>query len=1203
MNPLNPLSLPLQGRQVIEASAGTGKTWTLAALYVRLVLGHGRVEPLLPPQILVMTFTDAATAELRDRIRQRLSQAALYFDLSAQQRAVPAQLKIDGFLHDLRDSYAPSEWPSCALQLHRAAEWMDDAAVYTIHAWSRRMLAQHALESHNLFEQTRLEEADAIQLSLTQDYWREWFYPLPVKHLQSLAPLIGQDPSDFLAKLSELWREQERTPRPITPPDITPTQALQTHSLWQEQVDRTAQAARDAWSVDVLHAIRAAREKKMISGVGITAKNFETWLHGLQAWAEHGEAIKPETLARFGTQALQDKNWQAAAQYPFFDRIQEHVQAISTPIDTLPLIAKHAAYTVGEAYRAAKQQRAAFDFSDLLQNLHHALLAEDQRLAHAIRLQYPVALVDEFQDTDPWQYGSLHRIYASQACSPHNALVMIGDPKQAIYSFRGADLGTYLQARADALALDANACHTLTGNHRSCAALVKAINHVFMQSPAPFACRQGDIAFVEVRAQGDETPLMFDGEQPAPLQVWHLPGDNEALTVNHYLQHAAAVFADHMATLLNSADAAVNPSDMAVLVRSQKQADTMRQALRERRIPSVYLSDHTSVYATPEAVDLWRLLRAVASPRHTAWVRAAVGSRLWGLALQDVLNVTQNEAQWEQLLDDFHHWRSVWQQQGVLPMLHLCLHSHNLAQRLLQTPDGERRLSNLLHLGELLQHAAQSLQGEHALVRFFGEQIQRPPLGSTAQQTRLETDARCVKVITYHKSKGLQYPLVFVPFAGTFSVEKNAKNAFVEGEADDIDASASSVEEDMRLLYVALTRAQKAVWLGVAETRNDLSGSAEKGTLKRSALSQLLNRNTRGDLYQQLQAMWGTCDAIDIQPMPPVRHTRYVAHRLTSHTQLARTPVRQHASDWWTASFSALTRGLSSDSLPDETFADALHDAVPNAFDNALPSPAMDAQTHAHASPCVTDSCWQTFPAGARYGTLLHDLLEWQSRNHWPAAHDQSPSMAQEWATLLARKARWLQLSDAHTQQLTPWVQQLIQTPLPLSGLGSDVVLSHLASDQLWAEMEFSFEAHHVSSHTLDLLIQQHVLPGQARPALQTRTLHGMLTGFMDLVLQHDGKYWVLDYKSNRLPCYDQAQLIQAVLEKRYEVQYVLYTLALHRLLKSRLANYDYEQHVGGCIYLFLRGIQDEGAGVHAWRPSFALIDALDQAFSQAELT
>ena len=252
MKALNAHTLPLHGRQVIEASAGTGKTWTLAALYLRLVLGHERTEALLPPQILVMTFTDAATAELRERIRTRLSQAATYFDLSAQGRDYPASLKVDAFLETLRDSFDEALWPRCALQLNCAAEWMDDAAIYTIHGWSRRMLTQHALESHNLFEQTRLENADQLKLTLVQDYWREWFYPFSGDTLQHITPLIGQDPAKLLKTLSEMWKEQERKPREVVAPDITPTQAIDTHMGWQAQVEAAALAARETWSETTL---------------------------------------------------------------------------------------------------------------------------------------------------------------------------------------------------------------------------------------------------------------------------------------------------------------------------------------------------------------------------------------------------------------------------------------------------------------------------------------------------------------------------------------------------------------------------------------------------------------------------------------------------------------------------------------------------------------------------------------------------------------------------------------------------------------------------------------------------------------------------------------------------------------------------------------------------------------------------------------
>ena len=1203
MKALNAHTLPLQGRQVIEASAGTGKTWTLAALYLRLVLGHERTEALLPPQILVMTFTDAATAELRERIRTRLSQAATYFDLSAQGRDLPASLKVDDFLEKLRDSFDEALWPRCALQLNCAAEWMDDAAIYTIHGWSRRMLTQHALESHNLFEQTRLENADQLKLTLVQDYWREWFYPLSANTLQHITPLIGQDPTKLLKTLSEMWREQERKPRAVVAPEVSPAQAIDGHMAWQAKVEATAQTARDAWSDAVLQALQEAGAQKKIKG--LRADYFANWLKALQAWAVQGNSVSTnketsKVLERFTTQALQDKGWAEAEGFAFFAALQDHLALFNDKPNTDKLIALHAAHAVGEAYKAAKTQRAAFDFSDLLQNLHHAVMADDGRLATAIRQQYPVALVDEFQDTDPWQYGTLNRIYAPDACNESNALVMIGDPKQAIYSFRGADLGTYLQARNDAQATNQDALHTLTGNHRSSVGLVKAVNHVFMQPPQPFASAQGEIEFVEVSAQGKEPALVVNGQEQQPFTVWQMPteGDAEVVSSANYLQHTAQVFAEQMANLLNKG--AATPGDMAVLVRSQKQADAVRHALRARHIPSVYLSDHTSVYQSTEATDLWRLLRAVASHRQTGWVRAAVGSRLWALDLHEVLAITQDEAQWEQLLEQFHQWHGLWQQHGVLPMLHQWLHSQHVAQRMLAQPDGERRLSNLLHLGELLQHAEQSLQGEHALVRYLGEQIQSQHHDSDAQQARLETDALCVKVITYHKSKGLQYPLVFVPFAGAFAVEKKAKTNFAQDDEadDDSDPTATSVEEDMRLLYVALTRAQRGLWMGVAETKNDLSKATTKSELKLSALSQLLMRKERGDLANQLHALWGTCEHIHVASLPKLQHIRYQAPATDNAAQDALTPTRTHHSLWWTASFSAITRGLVSESKRDEAVADAITDALTDEMADA--QLGVVAASAASTPDPESISAWQTFPAGARYGTLLHDLLEWLSQNNWPVANAQAPEWAkQAWANLLERKASWLQLDDAPREQLEPWLKAVVQTPLPLHELNAaPLTLCELSTEHMWPEMEFNLEVAHVSATALDQLIQNHVFEGTPRPALQARVMQGMLTGSMDLVLQHDGRYWVADYKSNKLPSYDPNTLQDAVLHKRYEVQYVLYTLALHRLLKVRLPNYDYAQHMGGAVYLFLRGIHAEGAGVHVCRPPQALIEALDDLFA-----
>jgi len=515
---------------------------------------------------------------------------------------------------------------------------------------------------------------------------------------------------------------------------------------------------------------------------------------------------------------------------------------------------------------------------------------------------------------------------------------------------------------------------------------------------------------------------------------------------------------------------------------------------------------------------------------------------------------------------------------------------------LLALPDGERRLTNLLHLGELLQNASQGLQGPAALLQHLAQRLQSSSDSPEAQKMRLETDDQCVQIVTYHKSKGLEYPLVFVPFFSSFKKppKDDAKEAVEaeEEEGQEPDITESNVDEDMRLLYVALTRAKRAMWLGVSSSRDSLAGQKGKD-LRLSAVSRLLKRESHADLAERLQNTWGGCEHIAIQTLPSPNGQQYQAPRSTALPQSALLPQRQNHQRWWTASFSSLTRGLEAGTPHEEALLDA----------------DMDAQISAEFSSPTNTFAWQKFPAGAQYGTLLHDLLQYQAEQAWPLANAGATEQDLAWQQLLQRKADWLQLPSDAQAMLQPWLQTIVSTPLrlqvadaPTQSLGSPLVLQAVPANALWAEMEFNLPVGQLSSHELDAQIQRHVLQGLERPALQNNVLQGMLSGFMDLVLQHDGRYWVLDYKSNLLADYQAPHLSAAILTKRYEVQYVLYTLALHRLLQSRLPNYHYEQHMGGAVYLFLRGVDTPSAGVHCLRPPWALIDLLDQRFAKALL-
>jgi len=1173
MSQLDVLAMPLQGRQVIEASAGTGKTWTLAALYLRLVLGHGRTDAtgLKPSQILVMTFTEAATAELRERIRQRLGEAATHFDDLVAERTP----KTDPYLQNLGQALTQQGWAQAAAQCHAAAQNMDDAAIFTIHAWSRRMLSSFALQSRDLFEQTHLDNPSDLLHDLVNDHWRCWFYPLPLDAQPLLQEAWQGEPQKLLADIQKIWQSWDRQPQPVSKQVLLEPQAVwHAYLAWLNPYQAKEQQAKKAWHSGVAQALLAAQANKHMKGS--RADHFANWVSALQAWAEKDQPIPLKNLARFGLAQLQDKGWPQAQDHAVFALIDDLLLLLKDKPAFKDTLLAHAAAQVRLAYQQAKMQQSVFDFQDLLQRLHVALHADHGAMAAAIRAQYPVALVDEFQDTDPWQYQSLDRIYHTACVEPHNALVMIGDPKQAIYSFRGADLSTYLQARDAALSNDPQAVHSLDSNFRSAPSLVRALNHVFGQAPQLFATALGDIDYVPVNSQSKEQPLSdTHGMALKPLNVLYLPvpPDSEQVfwTAPQHLHHMAEGFASSMVRLLQQ-HSDIAPGDMAVLVRSHAHAKAMQAALNARQLPSVFLSDNANVYQSEEALDLWRVLRAVATPRQTSWMRSTLVCRLWGFSLSQLPVVLQDVAHADVLAESVQRWLAQWQKQGVLPMLYSWMHEQHIAARLLAMPEGERRLTNLLHLGELLQDASQDLQGPEALLHYLQDQLHANSSNPETQKMRLETDDQCVQIITFHKSKGLEYPLVFVPFLGSFSAQEKNTRTSLDDDEEAPDLTETTIDEDMRLLYVALTRAKRGLWLGLAPTQYAVMGSKGK-ELKLSAVSRLLQRQSRDDLEARLHAAWGSCEDIAISRMPEQQRTPYQSHSVQVQAQAALSPKRTAHKFWWTASFSSLTQGLESDST--------------------LP---------ANANPSASSLAWQSFPAGAAYGTLLHDLLQYQAQNAWPLAQASAlTSTAQQlaWQALVKRKTDYLQLPLPAQAMLLPWLEKIISTPLPLA---TPLVLQQLQPEHMWAEMEFSLPVGQLSSQELDGLIQRHVLPGQDRPALQAKVMQGMLTGFMDLVLQHEGRFWVLDYKSNLLPDYQPQFLDDAILAKRYEVQYVLYTLALHRLLQSRLPDYHYEQHMGGAIYLFLRGIDSPQAGVHALRPAWALIDQLDQLFAKTVL-
>lgn len=1216
---LDPLTFPLHGTRLIEASAGTGKTYTIAALYLRLVLTHGgertvHGRPLTPPEILVVTFTNAATQELRDRIRSRLTEATAFFRNGCAG---------DAYLHALRSDIPQDAWLDSALVLDQAAQWMDEAAIYTIHSWSQRMLRQHAFDSGSLFDlELEPDDHDLLEEAAC-DYWRCHFYPQSAEDLTELFDLIKcATPQDLLGKVRPLFNA------PSSPAD-EPFAML-------EQRRKAIEAARQIWAADFdsgIERIRIAHADKTLNGNKYRRASLEKWLDQLTCWVrQDGPLLDKKTREKLSYSGLKaglckNKSVPEHPAYEAFDQLNAQLETLK--VDSA--LFNHAAQDIHQRFRREKQRRGQMGYDDLLTRLNDALQKpQGDRLAQVIRQQFPVALIDEFQDTDPVQYAAFSKIYLGR---PETGLFMIGDPKQAIYAFRGADIHTYLNARQ----ASAGNHYTLGKNYRSTHGMVQSINQMFKTAaghPHGAFLFDDQIPFDPVDVQGRKGQFQVHAKPSKSMHWWHLPQDGPVPKTGDqgYLSRMAEAFASEIVRLLilaqchppqagflesNGEMTALCPADMAILVRDGNEARTIRRALDKRNLRSVYLSDRDSIFASNEAKEMLHLLRACSEPKQERLLKAALATSILELPMTRLDNLNQDEVAWETEVDRFCRYQRIWQQQGVLPMIRALLQEFGVPARLMPNSGGERALTNLLHLAELLQAESTGLDGTPALIRWLAEMIRQPGSGSDEQILRLESDEELIRVITIHKSKGLEYPLVFLPFICSYRqvTQRNAPMVKYHDEQgrlkliqnpdteDLARADRERLAEDLRLLYVAVTRAQFACWLGIGVMGRSTQ-KGENSNLHRSGLGYLLSADApipTVNVIDRLAQSKGDCEDIAIAPLPEPDDEKYKPRQEQVEISQARKVTRQVPSDWWIASYSAILdgAGVTSPVYPQDSDPKTPPDAANSAVEDQLQEVKMEMPAPAQ-SPAA-DRSIHHFPRGPGPGTFLHGLLEWAADEGFDTSAD-GPQRVYDKLQEFCSPRGW----DEWADMLSDWFQRLLHTPIVLPEDQGAVSLADLKAGDFQPELEFLFAAHQVDTRTLDDAVTAAIVPGIARPRLHSINVNGMLKGFIDLAFCHQGRFYVMDYKSNYLgenkQAYGADAMAEAMLKHRYDLQYVLYTLAMHRLLKTRLPDYNYQRDMGGAIYVFLRGVNtDDGRGVFVDKPPWSLIEQLDKDFAGRE--
>ncbi len=1167
-------STPLPpGITLLEASAGTGKTYTIAGIVTRLVASSG----LQLREILVVTFTEAATLELRGRIRQHLLQVSQR--LSGLDPATAAAASTDESMDPVVRAILAEGIPiSTALRrLALALASFDEATISTIHGFCQRLLRDNAFEGDAPFESEVITDANALLLDLAHDFWHQ--------HLRTAPPLVAAlaNSADLTPKhLAKLRAQVAQKARLRLLPEASQSLATATTALtlaWQ-----TALASWRQRGAQLSAQLRDHRSISRNREKGFPPNRLQTLQRALDDGATTAvptvaaiKALRSLTTATIDTLRLKTA---AALKNPFphdefFDRCSEFEAAMSNWV-----VALRAAWLTfaEETLPRLKAERGVLTFDDMLSGTNAALESmQGKALAAAVRKQFRAALIDEFQDTDPIQYDIFRRLFAE----PPQRLMLIGDPKQAIYGFRGADLFTYLGAKRDVLGAQPPRIYTLRTNYRSSTALVAAVNAVFAERPDCFL--QAGIEFVEVNADGEKAaqrplrapaadsfePLVFvDADRAAGEDS--MDGQFAAITTD---------IASEISRLLQDwqlGGQALSAADIAVLVRTHHQAAAVEDALHAAGIPAVRRTDE-SVFDSLEADELLRILAAVVEPARESTLRTALTASCFGLTADELLALDTDLQSWTGWVDGFSSLRERWTQRGFAAMFRELLVRWQLRSRMMALRGGERRLTNLLHLVELAQQAEHQLRlSNEGVIEWLREQQRNGDATPEEHVQRLERDDDAVKVVTVHNAKGLEYPVVFCPAHWKNKALRDV--LFHEAEPPhrltfDLSkpklpdhvalAEREMLAEEMRVLYVALTRAVQRCYVYVS-THKD-SADSPLGVLLGD--DPVAGARSLADRYPQLIGMRG---------LHPADHddasmAAAVVPSTEPSAELREREIRRPADGTpLVGSFSRLVADVGEDYAQD-------HDE--------LDVDTTDATEGAEVSAIFR------LKRGAATGIALHAVLE---HADFRRPDSLAPLIATEFAALQLPA----EFHVALQQQLTALLSH------PLQADGRIVRLDEVATTDRLNEVEFYYPVKPFSARALAAACT--LPPDSAVPQqigrLQFKPIDGYLRGFMDLVFRHEGRYYLADWKSNwlgnRSADYSPERLERAMAGNFYHLQSWLYALALDRFLAARLNDYEYEQHFGGIFYLFVRGLDPAvpQRGVHFARPSARFLQRLGAA-------
>ncbi|MFV5330969.1 UvrD-helicase domain-containing protein [Acinetobacter baumannii] len=1208
------IDIEFSGLHLIEASAGTGKTYTLSSLMVRIFL-----EKYLPGQVIATTFTRAAAAELKSRIRARLVETYRYLDakrsLTEKEILLQAEQESDLLLQHVLKHFATRIAYACE-RLKLVIDQLDELFVGTLDSFSQKLLREFAFESGKIERAQITDDAKTYSRQLIHDVLREWIQSQPQTVIDALY-LAGELKSvDSFVKLVE--DSLNFSSAHFKLPEKPTIQFEQLAQLKQLAAEIDISLLEPYYSLDGDHY-------KHVSGTifrnGAFNKLFSECLPQLLQVLKQSDsilvfdgslAVQRELVFKFLGQLADQKVFKKCPaeisdgfyQHPCIQQIQQLFGVLKNyaeQFDQLHIYLKaYLCVEVKKRLPQVLQNKGETTFSQQIRTLSEALKGEQgQRFAVFVQARYPLILVDEFQDTNQDQDDMLASIWRHPERYQKGCMIMVGDRKQAIYGFRGGDMLTFLNAYKDIQAKHGRE-YKLIHNHRSVADLVEVVDALF-QRQIDFG---EQVQYDPIRAGTRPHPVLIDQNQPNPHPLrWLMLKDKETEAQQVAWKIRDLLNQSHAGQLYFQKDAQtqiLNEDDIAVLSRNHDGLDKVQFEL-ERLGIRVNRPSKRSVFDCTIAQDVGALLTAILHPYDEAKVKRALISRLFAMDLKQLLQLEQTAEGLSQFMTGFDTIRELWSAQGFLVAWQQCLNQFGIWKNLVavQSKDNERVVVNLRHLTEILSQHSEKYQGAQNLYHWYLKQLQSPLDREWELERRLSNEAG-VQLMTIHQSKGLEFKIVFLLGADKPFRENNKTLNF---STQDITVSESAqtltqrvvaiadktylnetelkqheeraLAEQNRLWYVALTRASHRVYALLQDTDG-------------KSVSGLAFWKNRAEPFQHRCCT----DEIILEQPPAARHLNQNINIIEIQAQ--HFPDQRFYSRGKT-SFSYLAQHLRH-KVGTDLLASQSHEAV-------LAEDELD-QVISVEAPAAQPISWikSNFPRGTLAGNFLHEIFEhidFQCSDEWVSEIRRrfKNDYSSLWQDLLIKyqesfpEEQEAEYSLYHA--VAEWLQEILSTPL-YQGFR----LNQLQPEHYLSECPFYLA---LSDRVLAMKLIQQLFAeyGMEMPELLEARSARYLNGSIDLVYFDGQRYHIADYKSNylgeNLADYSVESIAQSMSLASYWLQAGLYLVALHRYLKVKMQNYDIEQHLGGATYLYLRGMNGEAEqGYYYWQPSTEFVLRFD---------